>query len=363
MPIAASPASPQQPASRRDRLYRRIYPLRILGMGLGGLAVGSVLHAQHDGWPSWALMVATCLLWPHVAFGLAARSRDRFRAERRNLLVDSAIAGMWVPLMHFNLLPSIVLTTVTTFDKLSTGVQRLWLHSLPAMFGAALVAWLLTRTTPHLESSFAVVLCTLPLLVVHTLSSSISSYRLIRTVSEQNRQLEQLRRIDVQTGLSSREHWQERADAALRRFHAGGEPACLLMIDIDRFKSINDSYGHTIGDEVIAAVGRIVRSCVRTEDSAGRYGGDEFAIVCGNAASGEAWQVAERIRARVERLELPDLPQVRLSASIGVAQARARHATVRDWMDDADAALYRAKSEGRNQVAEDPGMPTAAARA
>jgi len=68
-------------------------------------------------------------------------------------------------------------------------------------------------------------------------------------------------------------------------------------------------------------------------------------------------------RARVERLELPDLPQVRLSASIGIAQARARHATVRDWMDDADAALYRAKSEGRNQVAEDPGVAAAAARA
>ena len=319
-------------------------------MGLGGLAVASVLHEQQAGWIDWALMAATCLVWPHAAFRIAARSRDRFRAEQRNLLVDSMIAGMWVPLMHFNLLPAVALTTVTTFDKLSTGIRRLWLYSLPAMFGAGLLAWLLTWPTPQLQSSFTVVLCTLPLLVVHTLSSSISSYRLIRTVSRQNHQLEELRRTDTQTGLGSRDHWQERADAALRRFHSEGRPACLLMIDIDRFKSINDTFGHTLGDEVIAAVGRIVGACVRSGDSAGRYGGDEFAVICADAGIEEARHVAERIRAGVEDLHLQGLPRLRFTASIGLAVAKPRHAALRDWMNDADAALYQAKSDGRNQV-------------
>ena len=292
-----------QPAPQRDTAqktaYRRIYPLRVIGMGLGGLAIAAVLSEQQAAPWRWALMIVTCLLWPQIALFRARLSADTYRAEKHNLLIDSAIAGMWVPPMHFNLLPSVVLVTVTTFDKLSSGMRRLWLQSLPGLFGAAALAALILRPPLQLQSSLLVIVCTLPLLIVHTLSSSMASYRLIRTVSRQNKLLEHLRRTDAQTGLYAREHWQEQADAALQLFHVGGQPACLLMIDVDHFKRVNDTYGHTAGDEVIRAVGQLIRDCIRIEDSAGRYGGDEFAVLCGNIGPQGARAVAERIRTQL----------------------------------------------------------------
>ena len=204
------------PASRR-RVFRRIYPLRILGMGLGGLLIGSVLHQHnaltHYGW----LAVVSFVLWPHIAYLLARYSADPFRAEIRNLLIDSALVGLWVPLMQFNLLPSVVLVAVTTYDKFSSGIKRLWLYSLPGMLGAGLLATLLVRPEPSLESGLWVVFFTLPIIVVHTMAVSIASYRLIRTVARQNRQLDELRRTDAQTGLAARSHWQEVASASLER--------------------------------------------------------------------------------------------------------------------------------------------------
>ncbi|NMM78464.1 diguanylate cyclase [Acidovorax sp. SRB_24] len=350
MPDPLPTATQDTAPAPRQRIPRHIYPLRVLGMGLGALLVGSVLRELQAPAPHWALLVAT-LLWPHLAYLLARRSADPYRAEVRNLLVDSAIVGLWVPLMHFNLLPSTVLVAVTTYDKISTGIKRLWLHSLPGMLGVGALATLVTQPAPWLESPLTVVACTLPLLVVHTLATSMASYRLIRTVSRQNRQLEALRQLDAQTGLYARNHWQEQAEAALRHAQASGEPACLLMIDIDHFKPVNDIHGHTVGDEVIGAVGRIIRDCVRAQDCAGRYGGDEFAVVCRRTTPDEALAIAQRIRERVQALRLHALPQLRLTGSIGVAQAGPQHAQLRDWMNETDAALYGAKHGGRNRVA------------
>ena len=336
---------------QRHRIHRRIYPLRILGMALGGLSIAAVLHQNQAPLALWATMVATCLAWPHLAYLHARLSPDPHRAEARNLLIDSAIAGAWVPLMQFCLLPSVVLVMVTTFDKLSSGIRRLWLQSLPGMAGAALLLTLWLQPQPRLESSLTVVLCALPLLIVHTFAVSVASYRLIRTVSRQNQQLEELRRTDLQTGLYSRDHWLQQAQAALDAFQASARPVCLLIIDIDPFKSINDQYGHTVGDEVIRAVGLIIRQSVRAHDWAGRYGGDEFTVLCPQATRDEAQDIAQRIRDRIEGLRLREQPLLKVSSSIGLAAAQPRYQSLREWMNAADAALYRAKHAGRNQVA------------
>lgn len=354
-PAAPPPSDPHHPgddgpASRR-RTFRHIYPLRVLGMGLGGLLVASVLHQHGTLEGYWVLAVLSFLVWPHLAYLHARHSTNPFRAEIYNLLIDSAMVGLWVPLMHFNLLPSVVLATVTTYDKFSTGIKRLWLYSLPGMLGTGVLVTLLVRPEPQLESSLTVIVCTLPLFILHSMAVSVASYRLIRTVARQNRQLEAMRRTDAQTGLAARSHWQEQANDSLERYHASGEPACLLMIDIDHFKPINDLHGHTVGDEVIRAVGQVIRDCVRAHDHAGRYGGDEFAVVCGNARAPEAQAIAERIRDRIAALRLRELPELRLTSSIGLAETMRSQLSLRDWINDADAALYRAKHQGRNRVA------------
>jgi diguanylate cyclase len=332
------------------RLPRLVYPLRVIGMGLGAVVAMVVLYERDAAPAVWALVVCGGFVWPHLAWWLTRRSRNPQRAEVRNLLVDSAIAGAFVPLMQFNLLPSVLLVTLTMVDKISTGIRLLWLQSLPGMLAAGLLAawWMDAPMVP--ESSMRVVLACLPMLVIHTLSVSVSSYRLIRRVSRQNRLLDELGRIDPLTGLYGRAYWEQQVREAQRRHADTGEPACLLMLDIDGFKQINDGLGHTVGDDVICTLSRIVRDCVRSSDCAGRYGGDEFAILLRGADMEQAQEIAQRIRAEAENHRFRDHPELRFTSSIGIAALQKHYASTRDWVAAADAALYQAKRAGRNRV-------------
>ena len=331
------------------RLPRRTYPLRILGMGLGGVAMAAVLHEMEAPLPYWGVLVCTALLWPHLAYWLAVRSADPYRAETRNLLIDSAIAGAWVPLMHFNLLPSTLIVTLTTVDKISTGMRNLWLRSLPGLLLAGLATAILTGAVFEPATSMPVLLACLPVLLIHTIAVSLGSYRLIRTVSAQNLELDRLRRIDALTGLCARADWEEQAERLLQA-RDGNDDACLVLIDIDDFKQVNDQYGHGAGDEVLRAVAATLRTVLRPRDRAGRLGGDEFVVLLPGTSATEAELVAERIRSAIEQLRLRDYPDVHTTISIGLAAARSAPADVRGWLNDADRAMYRAKDAGRNRV-------------
>ena len=344
------PTHPLTMPNPKRQLSRRVYPLRALGMGLAGLVVGVVLWERNAGLAAWLCMAAISFVWPHVAHLLSRRSADPYRAEIRNLLVDSALAVVLVTLMHFNLLPSVLLVTLTMVDKITTGIRGLWARSLPGMAGAAVAGAAFNGFQWAPETSMPVILACLPVMVLHTLSVSLVSYRLIRRVSRQNQLLDELRRIDALTGLYDRGHWQEQAEATLRRHHATDEPACLVMLDIDHFKQINDQHGHTVGDEVLRALARIVLSNVRSTDCAGRYGGDEFAIVLRGMHLDGATAVAHRIREQVQALQLHEMPGLQFTTSMGVATADHRHSSLRAWTNAADAELYQAKAAGRNRV-------------
>ena len=344
------PTHPLTMPNPKRQLSRRVYPLRALGMGLAGVVVGVVLWERNGGLAAWLCMAAISFVWPHVAHLLSRRSADPYRAEIRNLLVDSALAVVLVTLMHFNLLPSVLLVTLTMVDKITTGIRGLWARSLPGMAGAAVAGAAFNGFQWAPETSMPVILACLPVMVLHTLSVSLVSYRLIRRVSRQNQLLDELRRIDALTGLYDRGHWQEQAEATLRRHHATDEPACLVMLDIDHFKQINDQHGHTVGDEVLRALARIVLSNVRATDCAGRYGGDEFAIVLRGMHLDGATAVAHRIREQVQALQLHDMPGLQFTTSMGVATADHRHSSLRAWTNAADAELYQAKAAGRNRV-------------
>ena len=337
------------PTTERQ-LPRRVYPLRILGMGLGGMVVGVVLWERQASVWAWAGMLLACFVWPHLAYLRTRRSANPYRAEATNLLIDSALAAAMVPLMHFNLLPSVLILMLTLVDKVTTGMRGLWMRSIPVMLVAGALSAALTGNHWASDTSMLVVMACLPVMVLHTLSVSMVSYQLIRKVSRQNRLLDELRRVDALTGLYGRGHWQEQAEAALRHHVATGEPACLLMMDVDHFKQINDEHGHTAGDEVLRVLARVVQSAVRSSDSAGRYGGDEFAIVLPAMRAADAAALAERIRKHTEAVRLRHLPALRLTCSLGIAPAQPHYANVSDWINAADAALYAAKKAGRNRV-------------
>lgn len=318
-------------------------------MGLAAICIAAVLLENGATPPVWATWVFTCLLWPHLALALARRSASPYRAEARNLLIDSAIAGIWIGLMQFNLLPAMLLFTLVTVDKISTAIPRLWLWSLPALGGGVLIGAVATGFSFQPHTSMPVLLASLPMLVIHTLSVSIATNRLVHKVHEKNRLLDQISRIDPITGMHVRRHWQALASQTLQRRHASAEPATLMMLDIDHFKLANDRHGHSVGDEVLRAVAAAIRVHVREGDNAGRYGGDEFGLVLPATRAGTAQALAEDILREVRGIVLSGAPQSPVSISIGIAEAEPVHATLEQWIEAADAALYRAKRAGRDR--------------
>jgi diguanylate cyclase (GGDEF)-like protein len=183
-------------------------------------------------------------------------------------------------------------------------------------------------------------------------------------VSELARQadaFEQLACVDGLTGVYNRRHILALADIEWSRFQRYGRPLALLMIDIDHFKSVNDRYGHDVGDMVIKNVAHMLQKYRRTSDIVGRLGGEEFALMLPEATLDNAVAAGERFRQLVADGAL-SAGEITLSVTISIgASASASDedtAGIEELLKQADVALYRAKHSGRNRVCRfDPGKP------
>lgn len=157
--------------------------------------------------------------------------------------------------------------------------------------------------------------------------------------------------IDPVSGLFNRRYFHARLDEELQRAHRHALSVGLLMIDVDDFKTINDTFGHLVGDGVIREIADILRRSVRVFDVCTRFGGEEFAVVMPGSGADDAFGVAERIRERISAYTSSDraLSSLKVTVSIGFAVSSATM-TARDLINDADLALYHAKRAGKNQV-------------
>lgn len=189
-------------------------------------------------------------------------------------------------------------------------------------------------------------------------------HKVLEAMEEDANQLQELARIDALTGLHNRRAFDEfMAELSVQAEKQGLEP-CMMMLDIDHFKSINDTYGHVIGDQALKVVAGKIRQCLdkhcRSEHHAFRYGGEEFAVVLPDMSLDAVWELAERMRKTVERYHFTVRNAggevmhkgVKFTVSIGMAQAApARgHGLAESLLESADAALYDAKATGRNRV-------------
>jgi diguanylate cyclase (GGDEF)-like protein len=195
------------------------------------------------------------------------------------------------------------------------------------------------------------------------LSPSLLS-RTIRYAIERSRLLNEMRslaRHDHLTGLLTRREMDRLLEEELIRSYRYGHPVALMLIDLDHFKQVNDTYGHVSGDAALRAVAAVVLQCARDTDRAARYGGDELAVLLPETDHVGACVLAERIRAKVAASGIEPPPDAQVTAgpipltlSIGVAALPGSTvATPSEFISRADAALYQAKRSGRNQVCAD----------
>ena len=167
---------------------------------------------------------------------------------------------------------------------------------------------------------------------------------------EQKLIAEKAAKTDIVTGLMNRRAYYEISEAEYQRLLRHQKVVSIIMFDIDHFKNINDSYGHSCGDKVLKDVATIVKKHIREYDYTFRMGGDEFLILLPETNDQQATQLAERIRREIEQYRFEEDHSLDITASFGIAQYTQKDTSIEKVTRRADEALYQAKSAGRNRV-------------
>jgi diguanylate cyclase (GGDEF)-like protein len=161
-------------------------------------------------------------------------------------------------------------------------------------------------------------------------------------------------RMDSKTGLLNASTWESEAEAEIARAIRTHSAVSVALIDIDHFKSVNDTYGHLVGDLVLRAVADTIREHLRSYDVAGRFGGEEFVVLLPQAGEADAMTIADRLRSSIALMEVPIEEGaetcVRLTVSVGIAALDGTARELTDLLAAADSALYYAKENGRNKT-------------
>jgi len=168
---------------------------------------------------------------------------------------------------------------------------------------------------------------------------------------EQNQQLKLASRIDPLTKLFNRGYWESRLEAEFKRYSRAHSSSVLVMLDIDHFKIINDTYGHQGGDTVLRSLGELLIKQHRITDIIGRYGGEEFGILLLDTTTEKAVTLVQNLTSELEKSTvIHDSQEINITLSFGITEINKDFTSHEQWIDMADRALYQSKQNGRNQA-------------
>jgi len=329
---------------------KRIYAPRVIGSGFGGIGLMAALYPLDRSAWVWVLLLINAFAWPHLAYQLSSRATYPYRAERRNILIDSLCGGFWAASIQFNPLPTVIIVSMMMMHNVAAGGPKLLLRGALAQLAGALIASLLfgIAFTPH-TTSLQVYAC-VPVLILYPFAVGMVSYGLAITLAEHKRTLSTLSRTDSLTGLLNHGYWKDLLQLSFLKCQENHSTATLVLIDIDHFKNINDTYGHIVGDSVLRQLSKELKNNLRAEDLAGRYGGDEFCVILPNRSLAQTTEIMERLRHVFANFQYCDEPDLNVSLSIGLATCRPEFLHANMWLNEADKALYIAKNTGRNKI-------------
>ncbi|OLF54391.1 diguanylate cyclase [Pseudomonas chlororaphis] len=340
----------QRHAGKGLSLARRLYTSRILGLALGFFCVAAGMYPLHPPPWVWAFMLFNAFIWPHLAFQWARRSAVPFRAEHRNLLVDAFLGGFWVAAMHFNPLPTATTLSLMAMNNIALGGVPFFLAGCLAQALGIVIALPLFGAGFVPQTSALQLYACLPMLTLYPLALGYICYQQATVLGRHKRELLALSRTDSLSGLLNHGAWKDQLDIEFQRCRREHRGAAIALIDIDHFKAINDTYGHVAGDIVLRRLSKLLKQNLRMSDQAGRYGGDEFCLILPGVPLEHAVELMDSLRCRFGGLGYEQSPALQVSLSIGLATYSPEHGDVLDWLNDADQALYEAKTTGRNKV-------------
>lgn len=337
---------------RKGSFAQRMYIPRVIGSGIGFWAIAAVLGSLPVPIWLWVLLIFNGYIWPHIAFFLAKRVPVPYLVERRSLLMEAFLCGFWVAAMQFNALPTTMMISMHCMNSIAVGGTNLLRLSLLAQLAGTVIGCGLTGINFSPDTSYLQVYACLPMLAIYPMVVGGAAYRLAAKLAQHKRALRDFSRLDSLTGIFNHGAWKESLEAEFAHLPQPDTGSVLALIDIDHFKSINDTQSHLVGDEVIRLFSEVLKTNSRMSDITGRIGGDEFGVLFKSTTMGQAKQVLIRLQARLlEAFEKQaHLPKITLS--IGIASYAHDLSSADAWLKRADDALYEAKRKGRNQIAE-----------
>ncbi len=340
--------------------------------------------ALHGGGPVsgpgfWTFMVLLFLVYPHIQYLRTRRLPDPTAGELRNLRTDSVFLGMGVATIGFPVWITFsgLLGTLSnnTANKGWTGIAE----TLVAFPGGALLGSLIWGFRFEPETDWVTTLCCIVGLTLYLtalgqvafsrilrlrvtrealqvrerelMEANDALHRNLREIDELQEQLREQANRDPLTGLYNRRYLDSTLERELARCKRGGTPLALILIDIDHFKQVNDTYGHQAGDEVLLRLAAMLASMARAGDVACRYGGEEFLLLMPTMPLASARERAEALRAAFADMEVSfGAFKLRTTVSVGIAAYPGHGISADELIRNADTALYRAKNLGRNRV-------------
>lgn len=337
---------PDDVLKREKEIVTRYFCLRQLGSLLTLLPTGNVLREEGHLY-AMILMAIMALIWPAAALLTALSSPGPLRTESRNLIVDTLMTGFWVGMTGLTPVPSIIIIGITVADRFAIGGRLLVRQSMLAFIASAMAGWLTDGHSLITGFSNLTVWLTLPLASVYIIAMSWTSRRLTTESFQRCLELEKLSFSDPSLGLPNRRAFDVQLHTAFSKTQAGEARAYLMLIDIDYFKRMNDTFGHQAGDLLLTAVSYLLKNNLQPGEIPARLGGDELAIIISDGDEERVTFMASSIVEGARSLSVGEAFHHANSVSIGIACAQGTD-SVAEWFAKADTALYRVKNRGKD---------------
>ncbi|MCJ2370307.1 diguanylate cyclase [Pseudomonas sp. RGM 3321] len=337
---------------------KRIYAPRSLGVSVGFITVAVSLYYVNAAHWLWTLALLNALIWPHVAYQIAKKSREPYQAEWRNLLFDSLMGGFWIGAMGFSAVPSVTVIAMMAMHNMAAAGPRLMLQGLCAQALGVLISLAVLNPAVNLHGNMAQIYACLPVLVIYPIFIGWMSHQVTLKLWEHRNILRKISRTDSLTGLLNHGAWKDLLDLEYAKSQNQHQQCVVALIDIDHFKVINDTYGHLMGDTVLQNISEALMENLRDSDLIGRCGGDEFCVILPDTCLFQAREILERTRLAIDEMTYSLQRDLKVSLSIGIAAYSPELPDASSWLHEADKALYLAKSTGRNCVASAQDMPS-----